>query len=361
MKSQSLILSLFLQLVWGISTLFAQQPSWTISPFVKQDAVNPILLPLSTTSFNCPVSKKSLHWEAKDVYNPAAVVRNGKVYLLYRAEDTLKSVEGTSRIGLAVSKDGIHFKRQAKPVLFPENDFMKPYEWAGGCEDPRIIETSNGRYVVTYTTYDGKTARLCVASSSNLQKWKKHGLAFKQEKYRNLWSKSGAIIGKRVGEKLIATKINGRYWMYFGDTDIFLASSNDLINWEILEDETGKPKAIFGARKDKFDSRLVESGPPAMITKNGILLLYNSMNLHEGGFAGLPPDAYSAGQILMDKNDPSKVIARTDTYFMKPEKNYELNGQVNQVVFIEGMVYFKHRYFLYYGTADSKIAVAIAK
>ena len=140
---------------------------------------------------------------------------------------------------------------------------------------------------------------------------------------------------------------------------IFLASSTNLINWEIIEDENGKPKPIFGAREGKFDSRLVESGPPAMITKKGILLLYNSMNLHENGFAGLPPDAYSAGQILMDKNDPSKVIGRTDENFMSPDKPYELTGQVNQVVFIEGLVYFKKKYFLYYGTADSKIAVAV--
>jgi beta-1,2-mannosidase len=349
-----------LQLTLGISTTHAQQPAWTLTPFIKQDTDNPILLPIKNTVFNCPVSKQKVRWEAKDVYNPAAVVRNGKVYLLYRAEDTLKSVDGTSRIGLAVSTDGIHFKRQTKPVLFPDNDFMKPYEWAGGCEDPRIVETEEGKYIITYTTYDGKTARLCVASSPNLQQWKKHGLAFNQLKYKDLWSKSGAIICRRVGSRLIATKIKGKYWMYFGDTSIFLATSKDLINWEIVEDETGKPKPIFGPRPDKFDSRLVESGPPAIITKNGILLLYNSMNLHENGFAGLPPDAYSAGQILMDKNDPTKVIARTDENFMKPEKPYELTGQVNQVVFIEGLVYFKKKYFLYYGTADSKIAVAIS-
>ena len=354
-------LSVLFQFSIGVSTVFAQQPTWTLTPFVKQDVDNPILLPVQKTSFDCPVSKKKVNWEAKDVYNPAAVVRNGKVYLLYRAEDTLKSVDGTSRIGLAVSSDGIHFKRQTKPVLFPDNDFMKPYEWAGGCEDPRIVETANGKYIVTYTTYDGTTARLCVASSSNLQQWKKHGLAFKQEKYKDVWSKSGAIICRRVGEKLIATKINGKYWMYFGDTSIFLATSTDLINWKVVEDELGKPKPIFGPRPDKFDSRLVESGPPAMITKKGILLLYNAMNLHENGFAGLPPDAYSAGQILMDLKDPSKVIARTDENFMKPEKPYELTGQVNQVVFIEGLVYFKKQYFLYYGTADSKIAVAVGK
>ena len=147
--------------------------------------------------------------------------------------------------------------------------------------------------------------------------------------------------------------------MYFGDTDIFLATSENLLDWQIIEDETGKPKPIFGARKEKFDSRLVESGPPAMLTEKGILLIYNSMNLHEGGDKNLPPDAYSAGQILLDKKDPTKILDRSEENFLKPEKNYELNGQVNQVVFAEGLVYFHKKYFLYYGTADSKIAVAV--
>jgi beta-1,2-mannosidase len=352
---------ILLQSLFAFTPIFAQKNNWALMPFVKQDAANPVLEPNKTTLFDCPISQQKIHWEAKDVYNPAAIVRHKKVYLLYRAEDTLSSVNGTSRIGLAVSSDGIHFKRQPKPVLFPDNDFMKPYEWAGGCEDPRVVETIGGQYVMTYTTYDGKTARLCVATSPDLQNWTKRGLAFKQEKYRDLWSKSGAIVCKQVGQKLIAKKIRGQFLMYFGDTDIFLATSPDLINWTITEDETGKPKPVFGPRKNHFDSRLVEPGPPAILTKNGILLLYNSMNLPEGGFAGLPPNAYSAGQILINKNNPTKVIARSNSPFLKPEKPYELTGQVNQVVFIEGLVYFKKRYFLYYGTADSKIAVAICK
>eukprot|EP01031_Cornospumella_fuschlensis_P025041 gene25041-30246_t len=117
--------------------------------------------------------KKTINWEAKDVYNPSAVVRDGKVFLLYRAEDTLKVVDGTSRLGLAVSEDGIHFKRQTKPVFYPDNDFMKKYEYPGGTEDPRLVETEDGKYILTYTAYDGKTARLCVASSADLQTWKK--------------------------------------------------------------------------------------------------------------------------------------------------------------------------------------------
>ena len=104
-------------------------------------------------------------------------------------------------------------------------------------EDPRIVESEDGSYFMTYTAYDGKTARLAIASSVNLFEWIKHGLAFKDEKHRDLWSKSGAIVAELKGEKVIAKKIEGKYWMYFGDTNLFLATSDNLKDWDILEDE----------------------------------------------------------------------------------------------------------------------------
>jgi predicted GH43/DUF377 family glycosyl hydrolase len=200
-----------------------------------------------------------------------------------------------------------------------------------------------------------------VATSANLQKWKKQGLAFKQEKYKDLWSKSGAIIGRKVGSKLIATKINGKYWMYFGDTSIFLATSKDLITWEIVEDATGKPKPIFGPRPDKFDSRLVEPGPYALYTKKGIVLIYNSSNAANNNDTTQPKFTYAAGQALFDTNAPYKLLDRSANYFLHPDKPYELIGEVNNVCFVEGLVYFNNQWLLYYGTADSKIAVAVAK
>ena len=100
-----------------------------------------------------------------------------------------------------------------------------------------------------------------------------------------------------------------------------------------------------------FDSRLVESGPYALVTDKGILLLYNGMKLDDG--------TYSSGQALFDLKDPTKLVDRLDDYFLTPDKQYELKGQVNKVCFIEGMVPFKGKWILYYGTADSKIAAAI--
>jgi beta-1,2-mannosidase len=335
-------------------------PAWTLGPFVKQDTNNPIMVPLATSRFYCPVRRDSVKWEEKDVFNPTAVVREGKVYLVYRAEDKVGKYAGTSRLGLAVSNDGFTFRRLPTPVLYPDNDFMKPYEWEGGCEDPRIVETAAGTYLLTYTAYDGKTARLCVATSTDLKTWKKHGLAFGQAyggKYKDLWSKSGSVVARREGNRLVATKINGKYWMYWGDTNMFVATSDNLLDWTPLE-EKGRLVAAFGPRKGMFDSRLVEPGPAAMITGKGILLIYNSMNLDQGGDPDLAPGTYSAGQILLDTKDPVRVLERTDTYFMKPDKAYEITGQVGNVCFLEGLVHFGGKWLLYYGTADSKIAAA---
>ena len=329
--------------------------TWAILPFNKVDSVNPVLM-AGDHEFLCPILGKTIKWEAKDVFNPAAVVKDDKVHLLYRAEDQIGKHAGTSRIGLAVSDDGFHFTKMHEPVLFPDRDSLYVYEWEGGIEDPRLVETEDGTYLMTYTAYDGKTARLLLATSHDLLRWTKHGTVL-NGKYKDTWSKSGAIVARREGSRIIAEKINGRYWMYFGDTNLFLASSEDLLRWHPVE-VNGALKPVLKPRKHYFDSRLVESGPFALATDDGIVLIYNGMNAEQDGDTAYAAGAYCAGQVLFDKNDPSVVLSRLEAPFIKPDRDYEISGQVNQVCFLEGMVPFKNRWLLYYGTADSKIAVA---
>ena len=337
-----------------------ENKNWTLLPFVKADDANPILIPDSSAIFNCPIIGK-VKWEEKDVFNPAAVIRHDTVFLLYRAEDKIGKYAGTSRIGIAWSTDGLHFTKHPVPVLYPGNDSLKKYEWEGGCEDPRIVEDENGIYYLTYTAYDGDKARLMVASSQDLYHWKKHGLPFLyHHRWQDIgWSKSGSIVSNYKNGTPVAQKINGKYWMFWGDTDIFGATSDDLIHWtpEINGDDTYT--TFVQPRQGKFDSDLVEPGPPAMVTDSGILLMYNSRNVRTKGDTTLAEHTYSASQILFDKNNPRKELHRMDTYFIKPDKPYEISGQVNQVCFIEGLVKYKGKWFLYYGTADSKIAVAV--
>jgi beta-1,2-mannosidase len=338
------------------STPVDQIGDWALAPFEKVDSANPVLVS-GELIFNCPVQGKPVRWEEKDVFNPAAIVRENKVFLLFRAEDKIGRHAGTSRIGLATSTDGLNFKKLPTPVLYPQNDSLKVYEWEGGVEDPRVVETELGEYVMTYTAYDGEIARLMLATSSDLTHWKKYGPAL-QGKYKNMWSKSGAIVAAREGEKIVAKKIDGRYWMYFGDTDLFIASSHDLLKWTV-EEENGTLRKVLSPRPGKFDSRLVESGPYALLRDDGILLIYNGMNLDVGGDPNLASGAYCGGQALFDKTNPTKLIARLETPFICPDKKYEIEGQVNHVCFLEGLVIFKGRWFLYYGTADSRIAVAV--
>lgn len=230
---------------------------------------------------------------------------------------------------------------------------------------------------MTYTAFDGNIARLMIATSTDLLHWKKYGPAFADAydgKYLNKWSKSGSIVSKYIEGKIIAEKINGHYWMYWGDVFIWCATSDDLIHWtpveknknEIITDSLKSEalnmpdlKIVVNTRKKKFDSDLVESGPPAMLTDKGILLLYNSRNIKSIGDTSLAEGTYAAGQILLNKNAPTEKLLRLNNYFIKPDKPYEFSGQVNNVCFIEGLVHFNKKWFLYYGTADSKIAVAV--
>jgi predicted GH43/DUF377 family glycosyl hydrolase len=350
---------------------------WKLVGFAKVDSVNPIMGPSPVGSFQDPILKQPVRWEEKDVFNPAVVVKDGKLYMLYRAENKVSKIGKASRIGLAVSTDGLHFARQPQPVFYPSNDAQKKYEWPGGTEDPRVVEGPNHVYYMTYTAYDGTLARLLVASSPDLQHWTKYGSVFAQAaggQYANKWSKSGAIVSRYEPDgRIVATKINGKYWMYWGDAQIWAATSDDLIHWTPVEMAAGeKPpvplraqaltiptlKVVLPTRAGKFDSDLVESGPPAMLTDQGIRLIYNSRNDPAFGDKSLPLGTYSAAQALFDRNDPTKLLQRMDTYFMRPERPYEKTGQVNQVVFLEGLARFKSQWFLYYGTADSKIAVA---
>ena len=329
--------------------------SWQLMGFQKADSINPILQPSEELKFQDPYSLDTVQWEERNVLNPAAVVYDDKVYMLYRAQDSAM----TSRIGLAVSEDGLHFRKESAPIFYPEpGDSL---EWPGGVEDPRIVSTEDGKFLLTYTAYDGRTARLCIASSSDLRNWVRHGPVLKGSEYRDYWSKSGAIISRESDGKIIATPINGKYWMYFGDTDLFMASSEDGMNWEpVLNSENGQLVSVMHPRPGFFDSRLVEPGPYALLRDEGILLIYNASNASSHADPGLPQFTYAAGQALFDKAAPWKLIDRSDKYFIHPEKDYELRGEVNQVCFVEGLVRFREKWFLYYGTADSRIAVAVS-
>ena len=344
----------------------AQRTDWQLGPFVKPAVVNPVIAPSRAPTFMSPMNDSIVRWEEFATFNPAAVVKDGKVYVLYRAEDASGEAKigmHTSRLGLAESADGLHFTRRAAPVLYPGKDAQSKYEWTGGVEDPRIVETDDGTYVLTYTQWNRDIPRLAVATSRDLEQWTKHGPAFAKAlagKYLTVESKSGAIVSRAQGSRVIATKVNGKYWMYYGVPDIHIATSDNLIDWTPVEERGGKLLNILSPRAGYFDSWLVEAGPPALVTRHGIVVVYNAGNSEDFGDKRLPARVYTGGQALFDARNPMKLIDRSNAPFIKPTEAYERTGQyVEGTTFTEALVPFKGRWLLYYGTADSKVGVAV--
>jgi len=342
-------------------------PSWAIGPFERPEGVNPIITPQNTT-FYCPLTADTIPWENGDTFNPAAILKNDTICILYRAEDQSGQGIGkrTSRIGLAQTVDGTTIIKKAKsPVLYPANDSQQELEWPGGCEDPRVAVTEDGTYVIMYTQWNRKTARLAVAHSKDLLHWEKFGPAFKNAyngKFADRFCKSASIVTTLKDGKLVITKVNGKYLMYWGEKSIYAATSTDLINWEPLVDENQDVIALAKPRKGYFDSDLTECGPPAVLTNNGIVLIYNGKNKSGADSdTSYTANAYCAGQFLFDKNDPYKVIGRLDKPFLVPEAPFEKSGQYPAgTVFVEGLVHHQNKWFLYYGCADSRVAVVVS-
>ena len=343
------------------------QKKWAWLDFKRPMGVNPVISPDTNSVFFCPMKQKVMRWEDSDTFNPAATVMNGRIVVLYRAEDNSAVGIGTrtSRIGYASSADGLHFERHPAPVMFPGGDAQAFDENGGGCEDPRVAMTDDGTYVMMYTQWNRKCARLGVATSRDLVSWQKYGSPFKKAyngKFEHEFSKSASIVTRldEQGRQVIA-RISGKYWMYWGEQFINIATSDDLINWTPMVDDKGELVHFIEPRKGYFDSHLTECGPPAIMTDDGIILMYNGKNLAgEGTDPNYTANSYCAGQILWDKNDPTKVIDRLDEPFFVPEADFEKSGQYPAgTVFIEGLVPMHGKWYLYYGCADSRVSVAV--
>ena len=283
-------------------------------------------------------------FESAGSFNPAVIKKSSHFVMLYRAQDS----KGASSLGYAASTDGIHFVRRSEPVMSSE----APYENGGGVEDPRLVKIGRIFYL-TYTGYnnvDGagptrKDAQLCMATSTDLIHWQRQGVIMPAYKgsWNVGWTKSGAIVPRKIG---------GKYWMYYladargQSSQMGVASSEDLVHWTDALDHP-----VLSSRAGSFDSQVVEPGPAPVITAKGIFLIYNGAD---------DKLVYSTGWVLFDKQDPTKVLARSVEPIFRPGLEWEKVGQVPNVVFVEGLVHEKKRWLFYYGGADKYVGVATA-
>lgn len=277
-------------------------------------------------------------WEAKDVFNPAAIYLDGKFHIVYRA----MSHDNVSTFGYASSLDGLHIEeRLDHPIYVPREVFEKSSDGRySGCEDPRLTRIGN-RIYVCYTAFDGHNPPRVAFSSIAVQDFLNH---------RWQWSIPKLISPPDIDDKdacLLPEKVNGKYMFFHRlETFIWVDFVKDL---HFYDGQYLGGSIILQARPGKWDSKKLGIAGPPEKTDKGWLLMYH----------GIGEDShYRLGAALLDLKDPTKVIGRTEHPILEPKMQYEREGQIPNVVFPCGSILRGEELFVYYGGADSVVAVA---
>ena len=307
------------------------KPRETSNPdkqFTRYDG-NPIITP-----------HEKLAWQKRGTFNPAAIYEEGKIHILFRAQGE----DGVSQVGYASTKDGIHIDEILdEPIYVPRESFEKPAKEGvdSGCEDPRITRI-NDRIFITYTAYDGvnppRIALSSIAVSDFLQKkwdWETPKLISPP----GVDDKDACVIKRVQGDGFIAFhRLGDAMWVDF------------LRDLDFPEKKYLTGGIIAQARKNNWDNVKVGIAGPPLETEKGWLLLYHAVSA--------PDYFYKVGAMLLDYEDPRIVIARSNEPIFEPEKQYELEGPIPNVVFPCGSVVMNGIVYMYYGGADFVTAVA---
>lgn len=299
--------------------------------YVERYKGNPILL----------ANKDKDAWDGTYVLNPTALDIDGSVHIIYRAVDN----KNTSRAGLALSKDGFTIdERLAEPIYVPRAPFeekRKQPDGVSGCEDARAM-IINDRIYFTYTGYNGEEPPAVAISSISLSDFKKR----KWDK----WDTPHLISPTGIDDKdaaIFSEKINGEYMILHRiDHHVCADFVGDL---DFKDHKLDRCIQMFGPRKGMWDSLKVGINGPPIKTDKGWLLFYHGINEHK---------QYCMGAVLLDSDDPSHVIGRSAMPIMEPEEQWELEGWIDNVVFSCGQVVRDDTIYIYYGGADTVVAVA---
>ena len=233
-----------------------------------------------------------------------------------------------SHLRLARSRDGRRFVVEEQPALFPD----RPSE-AFGIEDPRITELE-GTYYIAYKSVAPNAITQTLASTTDFRTFTKHGLIFCPE------NMDVAILPERVGGRYVA--LHRPVPRYFGGPNMWLAYSPDLHHW-------GDHHLLIETRPGQWDNGRVGAGAVPIKTALGWLEIYHGAT---------PQDHYCLGALLLDLEEPHRVLARSPEPIMSPEASYETAGFVPNVVFTCGAIVRGDRVSVYYGAADMVIAGA---
>lgn len=277
------------------------------------------------------LTKKDVPFKVNSIFNAGAVKYNGKYLLVCRVE--LPS--GRSSFVLAESGDGYQFNVKNDLFLTPDNhnDCSDYVEW--GIEDPRITPV-DGKYLLTYTGYSKYMPLVVLAETGDFVDVKMHGPISEPS------NKDCSIFPE---------KINGYYWKVDRPAaedkrDIWISRSPDLIHW-------GKYKVLMRPEEGTWENDKIGASSNPVKTDKGWLMLYHGVR----GF-GIS-SLYKLGVVLLDSNEPWKVIGKSREPILSPDMNYERVGDVGNVVFSNGWIAEDDgRVKIYYSGADTNICLA---
>jgi len=278
--------------------------------------------------------RRDVDWENIGTFNPGAIAHDGFIHLLYRAVDG----RGISRLGYARTVDGRMIEsRSSEPVMVSSGDWEE-----FGCEDPRITRL-DGTFYVTYTSYSRRGPRLALASTSDFVSFEKYGLVGPDRD-----DKDCVIFPERIdGRVAILHRLGSNVQIaYFDSIESFTKSQTFWSEYLTHVDDYEILRSRF-----PWEEKKVGIGSPPVRTERGWLLIYHGVSLDR---------VYRAGALLLDLDDPKKVIARTSTPILEPEAEFEKQGFVPNVVFPDGAVVKDGELLTYYGGADRVCCVASA-
>lgn len=281
------------------------------------------------------ITAEDLPYPCDSVMNPAAISVDGEVVLVMRVVDQI----GSSHLTVARSKNGVDsWQIDATPLLAPTDESL-PFE-VYGCEDPRIVYLADRQeYAITYTGFSPLGAGVCIATTIDFKSANRYGLALAPN------NKDAALFPR---------KINGLYYMLhrpaLGEMEhVWIAESDDLVHW-------GHPDVIIKERGGPWwDGSKVGAGAPPIETPEGWLILYHGVRMTSHG------PIYRVGLALLDLDNPRKVLKRLRRWIFGPRADYESAGFIPGVVFPTGAIVRGDEVWMYYGAADSRIALATTK
>ncbi|MFA6585575.1 MAG: hypothetical protein WCS86_00210 [Candidatus Paceibacterota bacterium] len=298
----------------------------------KRSLKNPIIVPI-----------KENKWEEQSTFNPASILLNGKIHIVYRA----MSQDNTSTLGYAMTKNGVDvIERLSLPIYVPREDFenKKVSNGNSGCEDPRLTKIGKNIYLC-YTAFDSiGPPRVAISSITEKD--------FISHNWR--WEKPFLITPQGMDDKdacLFPNKFKlGYFILHRLDNEICGDYLNTL---DFKHEAVKKCIRIIGPRVNTWDSAKVGISAPPIKTKYGWLLLYHGVSKSHS--------TYRIGCVLLDLKDPGIVLARSTEPIFEPEEQYEKIGVVNNVVFPCGMIVKNKLLYIYYGGGDRVVGVATMK